>query len=49
LQIPLVRFAAFEDHFCGYEQECARIYRWTFSADNSLKLSEEVSFRGLHG
>jgi hypothetical protein len=48
LQVPLVRLAAFENHFGGHEQECARVYRGTFSADNALKFSEEVSFRGLH-
>jgi hypothetical protein len=49
LQVLLVCFAAFENHFCRYEQECARIYRGTFSTNNPLKFSEEVSFRGLHG
>jgi hypothetical protein len=49
LQIPLVCFATFENHFCGHEQECSRVYRGTFSADNTLKFSEEVSFGGLHG
>src|SRR5207237_2076102 len=48
LQVPLVCFATFENHFCGNEQECARVYRGTLSADNPLKFSEEVSFRGLH-
>lgn len=48
LQVPLVCFPAFEYHFCGHEQECARIYRGTLSADNSLKFSEEAGFRGLH-
>jgi hypothetical protein len=36
LQVPLVCLAAFENHFCGHEQECARVYRGTFSADNAL-------------
>jgi hypothetical protein len=49
LQVPLICFAAFENHFCGHEQECAGVYRGTFSADNAFKFSEEVSFRGLHG
>jgi hypothetical protein len=48
-QVSLVRFAAFENHFCGHEQECARVYRRTFAADDQLKFSEEVSFGGLHG
>jgi hypothetical protein len=43
LQVPLVCFAAFENHFCGHQQECARIHRKTFSPDNSLKLSEELA------
>jgi hypothetical protein len=49
LQVPLVRFAALENHFCGHEQECARVYGGTLSANNPLKFSEEVSFGGLHG
>jgi hypothetical protein len=49
LQVPLVCFATFQNHFCGHEQECERVYRGTFSPDNALKFSEEVSFRGLHG
>jgi hypothetical protein len=48
-QVPLVCFAAFENHFCSHEQECAGVYRGTFSADDSLKFSEEVNFCGLHG
>jgi hypothetical protein len=48
LQVPLVYLAAFENYFCGHEQECARVYRGTFSAHNALKFTEEVSFRGLH-
>jgi hypothetical protein len=48
LQVPLICFAAFENHFCGHEQECAGVYRGAFSADNALKFSEEVGFRGLH-
>src|ERR1700758_184887 len=48
-QVPLVCFPAFENHFCGHEQECARVYRGTFAADNPLKFSEEVRFGGLHG
>src|SRR5881396_1044696 len=49
LQVPLVCFAAFENHFCGHEQECAGVYRGTFSTDNPLKFSQEVRFCGLHG
>jgi hypothetical protein len=49
LQVPLVCFATFENHFCGHEQECAGVYRGTLSANNPLKFSEEVSFCGLHG
>ncbi len=49
LQVPLVCFAAFENHFCGHEQQCAGVYRGTFSTDNPLKFSQEVRFCGLHG
>src|SRR6266566_8725022 len=49
LQVPLVCFAAFENHFCGHEQECAGVYRGTFSTDNPLKFSQEVRFCGRHG
>src|SRR5205807_445639 len=49
LQVPLVGFAAFENDFCGHEQECARIHRGTFSADNPFKFSEKIGFCGLHG
>jgi len=48
LQVPLVCFAAFENHFCGDEQQCAGVYRGTFSTDNPLKFSQEVSFCGPH-
>jgi hypothetical protein len=41
-QFPLVCFTTFENHFCGHEQECARVYRGTFAADNPLKFSEEL-------
>jgi hypothetical protein len=34
----------FKNHFCGHEQECARVYRRTFAADDALKFSEEVNF-----
>jgi hypothetical protein len=37
LQVPLVCFAAFENDFCGHEEECAEVYRGTFSPDNTLK------------
>jgi hypothetical protein len=37
LQVPLVCFAAFENDFCGHEEECAGVYRGTFSPDNTLK------------
>lgn len=49
LQVLLICFAAFENHFCGHEQECAGVYRGTFSADNPLKFSKKVSFCGMHG
>jgi hypothetical protein len=49
LQVPLVGFAAFEDDFCGHEQEYPRIHCGTFSADNPLKFSEKIGFCGLHG
>ena len=49
LQVPIVGFAAFENHFCGHEQQCAGIYRGTFSTDNPLKFSQEVRFCGRHG
>src|SRR5207245_3064789 len=49
LQVPLVCFAAFENHFCGHEQKCAGVYRGTFSAHNPLKFSQEARFCGLHG
>src|SRR5262245_10184821 len=48
LQLSLVRFAAFENNFCGQEQECPRINCGTFSADDAFKFSEEVGFCGLH-
>src|SRR5207249_5728864 len=49
LQVPLVCFAAFENHFCGHEQECAGVYRGTFSTDNPLKFSQKARFCGMHG
>jgi hypothetical protein len=49
LQVPLICFAAFENHFRGHEEKCTGVYRGTFSADNPLKFSKEVSFCGLHG
>src|SRR5260370_13359807 len=49
LQVPLVCFAAFENHFCGHEQQCAGACRGTFSTDNPLKFSQEVRVCGLHG
>jgi len=48
LEFPLVCLAAFENYFCGHEQECARVYHRRFPADNALQFSEEVTFRGLH-
>ena len=48
LQVTFVCLAACEDDFCGYEQECARIHGGRFSADDSLKFSQEVSFSSLH-
>ena len=47
-RIPLVCFAPFKNHFCGHEQECARVNRGTFAADDALKFSKEVNFGGLH-
>ena len=49
LQVSLIGFAAFENDFCGHEQERAKIHRGTFSADNPLKFSEKTGFCGLHG
>jgi hypothetical protein len=49
LQVPLIRLAAFENHLCGHEQECAGIYRGTFSTHNPFKFSQEVRFCGRHG
>ncbi len=48
LQVPLVRLAAFENHFCGHEQQCTGVYRGTFSTHNPLKFSQEVRFCGRH-
>lgn len=48
LQLTLVRFAAFENHFCSDEKQCAWTYRRRLSAHDVFEFSNEVDWGGLH-